>query len=338
MPGTVAPFPYHQFHDNNGDPAAGFKLFSYAAGTSTKQNTYTDADLLAANTNPIILDAAGRAKIFLDAKSYKFVLAPANDTDPPTSPIWTIDEVDALSGFNPTLDVQATAGENLAVGECVHLADGSGGLTGGRWYRADADNFYQSSTAPLIGFATGGIPVGETGTVRIVGRVTGLSGLVAGARYYVSATAGALTTSRLPNQRLVGQADSTTALLLLPGPLQWRQLVVTFGTFGGAALTSAENHYVYNPYSGIITGWTLFGDITGSIVIDVRQDTYANFPPTSADTIAGSERPTLTSQSKNQDDNLSTWTPQLLRDSVLMFHVESATVGYASLTLEILTV
>lgn len=74
---------------------AGMKLFCYAAGTTTKQATYTDSTITVPNANPIILDASGRAYIFLNALSYKFVLAPATDTDPPTSPIWTRDNVTA---------------------------------------------------------------------------------------------------------------------------------------------------------------------------------------------------------------------------------------------------
>lgn len=33
MPGTPYPFVKPQFFDDNGDPATGYKLFTYAAGT-----------------------------------------------------------------------------------------------------------------------------------------------------------------------------------------------------------------------------------------------------------------------------------------------------------------
>ncbi len=89
-----------EFMDNNGNPAAGYKLFTYASGTTTKVNTWTDEGQTSLNTNPIVLDAAGRCTIFLDAGSanaYKFVLAPPTDTDPPTSPIWTRDGIRSLA-------------------------------------------------------------------------------------------------------------------------------------------------------------------------------------------------------------------------------------------------
>ena len=67
------------------------------------------------------------------------------------------------------------------------------------------------------------------------------------------------------------------------------------------------------PYSGTITGWYLScvtspTPIVGSIVLDVWKDTTGNYPPTVADTIAGSEKPTLSSQTTNSDTNLTTWT------------------------------
>lgn len=80
--------------NNPGQPLAGGKVFTYIAGTSTKQATYTDSTQVTPNSNPIILNARGEAAMWMDpALTYKIVIAPANDTDPPTSPINTIDNV-----------------------------------------------------------------------------------------------------------------------------------------------------------------------------------------------------------------------------------------------------
>lgn len=98
----IAPTARQQFEDANGNPYVGGKLFTYAAGSSTKQATYTDSTGLSANTNPIILDSAGRTPygVWLTAGlNYKFVLAPSTDTDPPSSPIFT---EDVVSGVNDT--------------------------------------------------------------------------------------------------------------------------------------------------------------------------------------------------------------------------------------------
>lgn len=87
-----------QFFDNNGNPLSGGKLWSYQAGTTTPQTTYTTAAGNVAHTNPIILDAAGRVatgEIWLTASSnYKFVLMTSADV---TLATW-----DNITGINGT--------------------------------------------------------------------------------------------------------------------------------------------------------------------------------------------------------------------------------------------
>ena len=66
-----------QFFDNNGVPLNGGLLYVYDAGTTTPASTYTDSTAVTNNTQPIVLDSAGRtpAQIWLTAgSSYKFVL------------------------------------------------------------------------------------------------------------------------------------------------------------------------------------------------------------------------------------------------------------------------
>lgn len=99
-----------QFSDSTGAALAGAQLFFYNTGTSTKLNTYSDSALSIANTNPIVLDANGRAgSVFLQNLKYKVVLAPSTDTDPPTSPIWTQDPV-YTSDVSTVAQVQGTNG------------------------------------------------------------------------------------------------------------------------------------------------------------------------------------------------------------------------------------
>lgn len=93
---------------------------------------------------------------------------------------------------------------------------------------------------------------------------------------------------------------------------------------GGSAITTGQKGYLEIPFACTITGWTILADQSGSIVVDVWKDTYANFPPTVADTIAGSEKPTLSSAQKNQDLTLTTWTTAVSAGDVLAFNVDSA--------------
>ena len=72
--GTPMPPPL-QFFDNSGNPLSSGTISTYVAGTSTSAQTYTDHTLATPNANPVVLDSAGRATIFLDRASYKFVIA-----------------------------------------------------------------------------------------------------------------------------------------------------------------------------------------------------------------------------------------------------------------------
>lgn len=82
-----------QFFDDNGDPLTGGLIYTYAAGTTTPEPTYTDNIGNVANTNPIVLDAAGRvaSEVWLTTGvNYKFVLK--------TSTGITIGTYDNISG------------------------------------------------------------------------------------------------------------------------------------------------------------------------------------------------------------------------------------------------
>lgn len=91
---TLSPTPVQRFYDNNGVPLSGGKLFTYIAGTTTKQSTFTDSTGLTPNANPTIMDFRGEARVWIPPNvAYKYVLAPSTDTDPPTNPIWTVDQL-----------------------------------------------------------------------------------------------------------------------------------------------------------------------------------------------------------------------------------------------------
>lgn len=94
---------------------------------------------------------------------------------------------------------------------------------------------------------------------------------------------------------------------------------------GGSAITTGVKGDIMIPFNCTVLGWDIVADTSGSIVIDVWKDSYANFPPTVADTIAGTEKPTLSSAVKNQDTSLSSWTTTLTRNDWLRFNVDSAT-------------
>jgi hypothetical protein len=77
-----------------GVPLSGGKLFTYLAGTTTKIATYADGNAYTQNSNPVVLDTNGCAPVWLvQGTAYKFVLSPSTDSDPPTNPIYTTDNI-----------------------------------------------------------------------------------------------------------------------------------------------------------------------------------------------------------------------------------------------------
>lgn len=86
-------------------PLNGGRLFFYSAGTSTKQNTYTDSTGATPNSNPVVLNSSGEpsTEIWLTVGSaYKVGLAIAGVDDPPASFLWTEDNIlpiNDASGF-----------------------------------------------------------------------------------------------------------------------------------------------------------------------------------------------------------------------------------------------
>lgn len=70
-------FPVVQWFDNSGAPLAGGLISTFAAGTTTPQATFTDSTGGTPQSNPVVLDAGGRAQIWFAAASYKLVLKTA---------------------------------------------------------------------------------------------------------------------------------------------------------------------------------------------------------------------------------------------------------------------
>lgn len=94
---------------------------------------------------------------------------------------------------------------------------------------------------------------------------------------------------------------------------------------GGSVITTGIKGDLEIPFGCTINRVTVLGDQSGSIVIDVWKDTYANYPPTVADTITASAKPTLSTATKSQDATLTGWTTAISAGDTLRFNVDSIT-------------
>lgn len=118
MPNPVtilSPVFRQRFFTNNGIPLADGQLFTYAAGTSTPQPTYTDSTGSTANANPAVMDANGYADIWLVVGlSYKIVLK-----DSLNNLLWSVDNVTETAGGGGGFALAWDATVTYAVGGIV---------------------------------------------------------------------------------------------------------------------------------------------------------------------------------------------------------------------------
>ena len=90
---------------------------------------------------------------------------------------------------------------------------------------------------------------------------------------------------------------------------------------GSSEITSGIKGYVTIPYACTIVAWYITGDVVGACVIDVWK--AAGAIPTVANTIAGTEKPTLSSAAVNSNTNLTTWTVTVSAGDIIGFNVVS---------------
>jgi len=124
-----------QFFDSGGDPLSGGLLYTYLAGTTTPVSTYTSRSGAAFNTNPIVLDAAGRtpAEIWLDGGVlYKFVLKTSAFAQ-----IGSYDNIPAVNDPTTTNNLIIVAGTNVLTGAATPPLEG---YTAGAQYSFIAQN------------------------------------------------------------------------------------------------------------------------------------------------------------------------------------------------------
>lgn len=170
-----------QFFDNNGVILSGGKIYTYAAGTTTPQATYTSAAGVTPHANPIILDSAGRVpggEIWLtDGLVYKFVIETATG-----SLLGTYDNITGVNSNFVNYTVQeevitATAGQTVFNLSTINYTPNTNSLSvyidGVNQYVGDS---YLETDSNTVTF-TSGVHVG--GEVKFTTAVQSTSGAVA---------------------------------------------------------------------------------------------------------------------------------------------------------------
>ncbi len=158
--GMLIPNAEQTFVDANGDPLAAGKVYFYIPSTLTPKNTWSDQSMSSLNTNPVVLDSAGRAKIW-GAGTYRQIVRDVNG-----NLIW--DQVTSVEGgevtsavpWNVVADVAAmqALGADASIYTSVQTqAYRTGSGKGGAFYTWDA----VSTTNDCIHVAVTGVGTGR---------------------------------------------------------------------------------------------------------------------------------------------------------------------------------
>jgi len=208
-----------QFFDANGAPLTGGLLYTYAAGTTTNAVTYTSRTGTCNNTNPIVLDAAGRtpAEIWMTGGVlYKFVLKDSTNVQ-----IGSYDNIPAINDVTTINSLITVAGTNALTGLATPLL---AAYTAGAQFSFVAQN--TNTAAVTLDIDTlGAKSVTKTGSVALAA-----GDLVAGSIALI-------------------EYDGTRFQLINPGPSN--KLTTSIKTSDFAAVSA--NTYAVNTTSAAVT-------------------------------------------------------------------------------------
>jgi len=264
----------------DGTPAVGGRLFFYVAGSvGTKTNTYTDSTGSVANSNPVTLNSLGMptTEIWMESSvSYKVVYAPPGVDDPPSSPIFAVDNLNGIG------DSAAAAFD--------------------QWVAGPAPTFISATQFSLVGDQTAEFHVGRrVKTVNTAGTIYStitVSAFAAVTTITVVNDAGVLDAGlSAVSYGLISAVNTSTPSLLLSGgtltgALTTTQLSISTAVGkiipGATSLSlrnnadSADNLLISDAGNVTVRGTlqgpaTMFSPITNSLGADVALNNVSNY-------------------------------------------------------------
>lgn len=182
--------------DDGADETVSIAVDDTVVATTSNSITLASKTL----TTPTIADFTNATHDHQDASGGGQLLADAIDSETATNGyVLTADGTGGASwasvggGGAQPIDLTATAGETLALRDMVYLDESSG-----TWFKLDVDATSSIKCGALRGCVNeaGGIASASTGSVRILGEVSGFTGLTAWTRVYGTTTAGSYTQTR----------------------------------------------------------------------------------------------------------------------------------------------
>jgi hypothetical protein len=181
------------------------------------------------------------------------------------------------------------------------------------WFTDDAGNDYRLLRTVDIGVAVQAYDAE-------LAALAGLTSAVDKLPYFTGAGAAATADFTAAGRALVGDANAAAQRTTLGLSTTAIEFVIGSGL---AVIETGVAGDLQIPFACTITAVRALADQSGSIVVDIWKDTYANFPPTDADSITASAPVTISTATKSEDTTLSGWTTSIAAGDILRFNVDS---------------
>jgi hypothetical protein len=244
---SLSPNAKQQFFDANGNPLAGGKVYTYAAGTTTPIVTYTDSTGATNNTNPIILDSRGEANIWLTpGTNYKFKLTDASEVQ-----VWVVDNI-----LGPPGAAAGTVTSVAIAAPALFTVSGSPVTTDGTLTLA-----YSGTALPVANGGTGLTTTPANGEL-LIGNGTGYTKatLTAGSNVTITNTSGGISIASTGGGSLPSPGAAFNVLTSNGSTWTSASLANTIVSLG--SITGTNN---LNFASGQIFKATLTGNVTFTV-------------------------------------------------------------------------
>ena len=210
--------------------------------------------------------------------------------------------------FSGTITASNINASALTLGSALGTSYGGTGLTG---FTAANNAIYSTSSSALT-----------AGTLPIAAGGTGLTATPSNGQIDIGNGTGFTRTTLTGGTGVTVTNASGSVTISTTGQVVGVEYVIDGG---GSAITTGFKGYLYIPFGCTLTAWTLLADTTGSITVDITNDSYANYG-TNTSMVGTGTKPNISSATKGQQTSITGWTTtSISAGNVVGFNVTAAT-------------
>lgn len=227
-----------------------------------------------------------------------------------------------------TTDVLGAGSEFIAISGTTTITSFGTGPNRKRFCRATGDFTLTHHATSLILPGAENIAVKTGDTFIVVSDASSNARVVS----YLRATGRPVVIPPTPDLDAIEALEGTAGLLKKTGENTWALDELTTNIIfskdtgnSNVPLNTGVLGELQVDFACTITGITLLADQTGSATVDIWVDSYANYPPTDADSITGPTPPSISNGVKANDTTLLGWTTAISAGDILRFNLDSVT-------------